>query len=62
MLSTYQEDIGHSTAWFLTDDLAGTELKAQLENQLSRVLIMPLGPVIAATLVLILIGIGRKSQ
>ena len=52
MLSLIQEDIGHSTALVsYTDDLAGAEeLKAQLlENPaISQVLIMPLGPVIAA--------------
>ena len=52
MLSLIQEDIGHSTALVsYTDDLAGAEeLKDQLlENPaISQVLIMPLGPVIAA--------------
>ena len=52
MLSLIQEDIGHSTALVsYTDDLAGAEeLRAQLlENPaISQVLIMPLGPVIAA--------------
>ena len=58
MLSLIQEDIGHSTALVsYTDDLAGAEeLKDQLlENPaISQVLIMPLGPSLLLTSVLIL--------